>query len=143
MLRISKLADYAILILSELAKGSDQLASASVLAKNLGLSLPVVSKILKLLAQASLLSSMRGSDGGYRLARLAEEISLAEVVAAIEGTFSVTECCTLNGSCVLDASCSTKKNWKTINQVIFGTLSKVSLKDMMGPLDRLGESANG
>ena len=134
MLRISKLADYATLIMSRLAQDADRLSSASWLARSLGLSLPVVSKILKMLCQAGLLTSTRGVDGGYRLARPAREISLAAVVAAIEGQPSVTECCSERGSCVLDGNCATKKNWKVINGVISSALEKVSIQDMTGNL---------
>lgn len=134
MLRISKLADYATLILSHLAQDTERLCSASLLSKSLGLSLPVVSKILKILGQAGLVTSVRGVDGGYRLARPAHEISLAAVVSAIEGKPAVTECCSPNGSCALDSSCMTKKNWQVINRVIYSTLQKVTLRDMMGIL---------
>src|SRR5690242_5138064 len=99
MLRISKLADYATLIMSRLAQMADALCSASLLAKRLGLPLPVVSKILKILCQADLLTSVRGVNGGYRLARPAQEITLATVVTAIEGELAVTECCSQRGAC--------------------------------------------
>lgn len=134
MLRISKLADYATLIMSRLAQNAETLSSASQLAKILGLSLPVVSKILKILCQAGLLTSVRGADGGYRLARPAQEITLAAVVSAIEGDFAVTECCSLRGSCVLDSTCATKNNWKVINGVISSALEKVTIQDMAGRL---------
>lgn len=134
MLQISKLADYATLIMSRLAQNGDALCSASLLAKHLRLSIPVVSKILKLLCQAGLLSSVRGVDGGYRLAKPAQEISLASVVSAIEGKPAMTECCSQRSVCVLDASCSTKKNWKVINSLVHSTLEKVTIQDMLGSL---------
>ena len=134
MLRISKLADYATLIMSRLAQDAAKLCSASLLAKSLGLSMPVVSKILKILCQAGLVSSVRGADGGYRLARPAQEITLAAVVSAIEGDFAVTECCSETGSCALTSSCTTRNNWKVINNVIYATLAKLTIKDMMRPL---------
>lgn len=134
MLQISKLADYATLIMSRLAQNADALCSASLLAKRLHLSPPVVSKILKLLCQAGLLTSVRGVEGGYRLAKPAQEISVAAVISAIEGKPSMTECCSERGSCVLDASCSTKKNWKVINGLVHSTLEKVTIQDMLGSL---------
>jgi len=137
MLRISKLADYATLIMSHLAQDAARLSSASLLAKALGLSLPVVSKILKILCQAGLLTSARGVDGGYRLARPANEISLAAVVAAIEGDLAMTECCSQRGSCVLEGNCATKKNWSVINGMISSTLEKVTIQDMAGNLASL------
>ncbi len=132
MLRISKLADYATLIMSHLAQDEGQLCSASLLSQRLGLSLSVVSKILKILCQAGLLTSVRGVDGGYRLALSAKDITLAAVVSAIEGEFAMTECCSKRGACALDATCATKKNWQSINQVIYSTLQKMTLKDMLG-----------
>ena len=134
MLRISKLADYATLIMSHLAKEGDKLASATYLASILGLSRPVVSKVLKILCQAGLVFSTRGVIGGYRLSRAPEAISIAEVVAAIDGDFTMTECCSSRGSCILDASCGTKTNWKIINNAIYSTLAKLSLSDMIRPL---------
>lgn len=134
MLRISKLADYATLIMSQLAKNVDILHSASHLAKDLHLTLPVVSKILKILCQAGLISSVRGVEGGYRLARSAMEINLAQVVSAIEGDFSVTECCSQRTACALDTTCGTKNNWKVINNVIYTTLAKLTLADMAKPM---------
>ncbi|HSW70798.1 MAG TPA: SUF system Fe-S cluster assembly regulator, partial [Gammaproteobacteria bacterium] len=112
MLRISKLADYATLIMSHLAEDAMTLCSASVLAKSLGLSLAVVSKILKILCQAGLVQSVRGVEGGYRLARPAQKITLASVVAAIEGKLAVTECCGQASVCILDSTCTTKRQWK-------------------------------
>jgi FeS assembly SUF system regulator len=134
MLRISKLADYATLIMSHLVGNPELLVSAAHLAHQLKLSIPVVSKILKILCNAGLLTSVRGAVGGYRLARAPEEISLADVVCAIEGNFAMTECCSVGGSCIVDASCTTKNTWKVINQVIYTALAKVSLKDLMQPL---------
>lgn len=134
MLRISKLADYATLIMSQLAQDAAELRSASLLAKSLGLSMPVVSKILKILGQAGLVTSVRGADGGYRLARPAQEITLAAVVSAIEGDLAVTECCSHSSSCALTSSCTTRNNWRVINQVIYSTLAKLTIKDMISPM---------
>ena len=134
MLRISKLADYATLILSHLAKQTDQFISATVLAKECRLSSHVVSKILKMLTHAHLTVAVRGAEGGYRLARAAQDITLAEVITAMEGGVCVTECCSKDSACVLNGSCGMKNNWNVINQVIHSTLSKVTVKDMMVPL---------
>ncbi|HVY54018.1 MAG TPA: SUF system Fe-S cluster assembly regulator [Gammaproteobacteria bacterium] len=130
MLRISKLADYATLIMTRLARETDKLSSASSLARSLQLSVPVVSKILKILCQAGLISSARGADGGYKLARLATEISLAEVIAAIEGEMAVTECCSKLSTCALEETCGTKNHWKAINSAIYSALSGVTLQDV-------------
>lgn len=131
MLRMSKLADYAALIMSQLAKESDKISSASFLARSLHLSVPVVSKLLKILCQAGLIASVRGAGGGYRLARLPQEIRLVDVVSAIEGDFAITECCSQHGSCALDMTCGTKSNWKGINEVIYTALSKLTINDLV------------
>lgn len=131
MLRISKLADYATMIMSRLAQNAAELCSASLLSKNLNLSLPVVSKILKILCQAGLLTSVRGVDGGYRLAKPAQEITLAAVVSAMEGDLAMTECCSQNGGCVLEGTCAMKKNWQVINGVISAALGRVTIQDMV------------
>lgn len=134
MLRISKLADYATLIMSQLAREEERLASASYLAKTLGLSVPVVSKVLKILARAGLVVSVRGAIGGYRLARSAGAINIAEVISAIEGDFALTECCSQSNSCALNASCGAKNNWQVINHAIYSTLAKLTLIDMINPI---------
>ena len=130
MVRISKLADYATLIMSHLAQDAAKLCSASLLAKSVGLSLPVVSKILKILGQAGLVNSVRGIEGGYRLAKPAQEITLAAVISAIEGKMAMTECCSQKSVCVLDSSCITKNYWKSINHVIYATLERVTIQDL-------------
>ena len=130
MLRISKLADYATLIMSHLAQDTAKLCSASLLANSLGLSQAVVSKILKILGRAGLVHSVRGAEGGYRLARSAQDITLAAVVSAIEGKMAVTECCSQRSVCTLDSSCTTKNHWKNINNVIYSTLERVTIKDL-------------
>lgn len=134
MLRISKLTDYAIIILSYLALDSARVASAPVIAKENHLAVPTVSKILKILCESKLLKSFRGIGGGYQLARSAKEISLSQVLMALEGKLAMTECCSAVNSCVLDSLCAIKENWQIINKVIFDTLAGVTLHDMIRPL---------
>jgi FeS assembly SUF system regulator len=134
MLRISKLTDYATIILSYLALEPAKMASAPHIASENTLALPTVSKILKILCEAKLLKSFRGTGGGYQLARSAKEITLADVVSALEGKLAMTECCAISNSCVLDSLCAIKENWKIINKVILNTLAGVTLHDMTHPL---------
>ncbi len=132
MLRISKLTDYATIILSYMAMNPEKIASATVIAKACHLGVPTVSKILKILSEAEILKGFRGTEGGYQLARPVKEITIAEIVFAIEGKVAVTECCSGTG-CALDSLCAVKENWQLINKVIMNALAEVTLNDMIRP----------
>jgi FeS assembly SUF system regulator len=134
MLRISKLTDYATVILSYLALEPNQAMSAAQIAKAVHLSLPTASKILKILGESQMVTSFRGANGGYQLARPAAEITIAEVVAAIEGNPAITECCSETSLCALDSLCAIKDNWKIVNNVIMRALADLTLADMMRPM---------
>jgi FeS assembly SUF system regulator len=133
MLQINKLTDYAIIILSFLAVMPEKMVSATQVAQHTHLSVPTVSKILKILAEYALVQSFRGVDGGYQLARSAKEITLADTLAAIEGKLAITKCCTAS-LCVLDSLCTVKENWQLINKKIVAALASVTIHDMMRPL---------
>lgn len=130
MLRISKLTDYATVIMSFLALDSSRVFSATQIARAIHLSAPTVSKILKMLCEAELVTSFRGTGGGYQLAREPKDITIADVVSAIEGRLAMTECCAVKNACVLDTLCGIKKNWQVINQVILKALTGLTLFDM-------------
>jgi FeS assembly SUF system regulator len=130
MLKISKLADYSLIILNELAADFQQSCSATVLAEKTGIGLPTVSKLLKLLNEAQLIVSSRGSKGGYRLAKDPRELKLAAVVAAVDGLPAITECCREDHGCFLESRCKLPRNWKSINQIIINTLNQYSLADL-------------
>lgn len=132
MLRISKLTDYATLILTYLASASFTVVSAASIAKACRLTVPTVSKLLKILAEAGLVNAFRGTGGGYQLTRSIKEVSVADVVIAIEGKIAITECCA-STNCSLDAWCTVKENWKHINKMILNTLAEVKLSDMIRP----------
>ncbi|KAA9133399.1 SUF system Fe-S cluster assembly regulator [Marinihelvus fidelis] len=135
MLRISKLADYAILLMVELAASGDEVLSAQALADRAGIELPTASKILKLLASSGAVSSFRGARGGYRVERPAAEISVAEIIAAIEGPIAMTECSIHEGLCSVEASCNARENWMKISRAVTTALEQVSLADMAGAPD--------
>ncbi len=130
MLRISKLADYGTVIMAYLAKNSDKLASARDIAENTRLAIPTVSKLLKKLSQANLLVSVRGANGGYKLCKEASDISLADVIYALEDTRGLTECSDVSSGCVLQSMCLMQNNWKLVSQAIYAALSSVSLADL-------------
>jgi FeS assembly SUF system regulator len=133
MLRISKLTDYAILIMVELARDGG-MQSAHTLADCIHVELPTASKVLKLLAQAGLVISHRGANGGYRVCTAASEISVAEIIAAIEGPIAMTECSVEEGLCSQEDSCQLRGNWQRISVAVAQALQEVSLEEMSMPM---------
>ncbi len=130
MLRMSKLTDYGIVVMSHLADESDRPHTAAELSQETQVNQPTVSKILKLLTREGLLESYRGAKGGYRLARSAEEISMAEIIDALEGPIAITECSSESGNCDQEPHCSVRNHWQWINQTIHKALDDVSLDEM-------------
>ena len=135
MLRISKLTDYAILMMVELARDGEML-SAHALAERIHVEVPTASKVLKLLAGNGLLESYRGANGGYRVSRIAAEISVAEVIAAIEGPIAMTECSVEEGLCAQEDNCGLRSNWQRISMAVAQALRDVSLAEMSAPVGR-------
>ena len=136
MFRISKLADYASVILNGLASMDQQTASARAISGRVQLGEATVRKILKMLAGAGLVNAMRGAGGGYQLAHPADGISIASVITAIEGPMALTHCSLEEGVCDHDSVCAVKDNWQLINRVIMSALEKVSLRDISRPMDQ-------
>lgn len=132
MLRVTRLTDYATVVLTVLAARPQEVLSAAELAERAGLEPPTVSKLLKPLAQAGLVEGFRGPHGGYRLARPACEISLVEIVEAMEGPLAMTECSLDHGSCGISHQCGVRANWRRINDVVADALRAVSLAQMLG-----------
>ena len=134
MLRVTKLTDYATLVLTVLAARPGDVLSAPDLAEHAGLEAPTVAKVLKPLAQAGLVEGFRGANGGYRLARDAAAISLVEIVEAMEGPLGMTECSLHDGQCGIEQSCGVRANWRRINDVVADALRGVSLAQMLVPV---------
>ncbi len=130
MLRISKLADYATMVMAFCAREPENSHTAKEIALATRLQLPTVSKLLKILARHQLLLSQRGVQGGYQLAKEPYAITMAEVVAAVDGPIALTECNHHASVCGLAKCCTTKKSWQTINQVVSQTLSNITLADI-------------
>jgi FeS assembly SUF system regulator len=135
MLRISKLTDYAILLMVELTRDGEML-SAQALAERIHVETPTASKVLKLLAGNGLLESYRGAAGGYRVSRTATDISVAEVIAAIEGPIAMTECSVEEGLCSQEDRCELRSNWQRISMAVAQALRDVSLAEMSAPTGR-------
>lgn len=133
MLRVTKLTDYATVVLTALAAQPDAVLSAPELAELAGLEAPTVAKVLKPLAQAGLVEGFRGANGGYRLARAADTISLVEIVEAMEGPLGMTECSVPTGQCGIEDSCGVRANWRRINDVVADALRGISLAQMLAP----------
>src|SRR5438132_454944 len=126
MIRLSKLTDYGLVLMSYAARNKGRTVhTARELSLESGLPLPTVSKLLKLLLQAGFLVSHRGTNGGYSLAREPEDISVAEIIAALEGPIALTECSTdISGLCDFERGCPIKTNQRIINQVVRAALEK-------------------
>lgn len=134
MLRIGKLTDYALLIMGQFAKVPNSVLSANALAHQLHLSVPTVSKILKILSESNLINSVRGASGGYHLSKKPIDISVTDVIVAMEGKLAMTQCCDNTNTCVLDSTCAMRNNWRKINKVIQLLLDKLTILDMLKPL---------
>ncbi len=133
MLRLSKLTDYATVILSFMARDKTQVRAAMEIAAVTGIAQPTVSKILKLLVNANVLISTRGAKGGYALARTPEEISVAAVISALEGPIALTECSISHQCCEQASGCDIRGNWSLINRTIHNALESVTLADLIRP----------
>ncbi|MBZ0087026.1 MAG: SUF system Fe-S cluster assembly regulator [Thermomonas sp.] len=133
MLRVTKLTDYATVVLTVLAARPGAVLSAPELAERSGLEQPTVAKLLKPLAAAGLVQGFRGASGGYRLAKPADAITLIEVVEAMEGPLSMTECSAAAGHCGIEHICGVRSNWRRINDVVIEALRGVSLAQMLAP----------
>jgi len=133
MLRVTKLTDYATVVLTVLASEPGAVLSAAGLAERAGLEIPTVAKVLKPLAQAGLVEGFRGAAGGYRLARDARRINLVDIVEAMEGPLGMTECSLHTGACGIESSCGVRANWRRINDVVAEALRSVTLAEMLEP----------
>lgn len=133
MLKLSKLTDYATVILSYMAKDSVRVQGAGEIAEATGIALPTASKILKILLKAKVVVSVRGAKGGYSLARPPEKITVASVISALEGPIALTECTASHKGCEQAAGCRIQGNWHMINQRISMALESVTLADMILP----------
>ena len=137
MLRITKQADYGIVLMTRMAAEPDRQFTASELAEESRLPSPTVSKILKILSRQDLLTSHRGVKGGYCLNGETSEISVADIIAALDGPIAITECIDDSpGECSQETDCSVRGNWQRINFAIRSALEGITL-------DEMSHSSNG
>jgi FeS assembly SUF system regulator len=133
MFRISRLTDYGTMILVYLARQQDRLCSANDVARATHVAQPTVQKLLKALARANLVDSVRGADGGSRLARSPAMIRAAQILDVFEGPVAITECSTDESHCELEPVCQVGGAWQKINRAIRGALTDITLADMDHP----------
>lgn len=132
MIKVSKLADYAVVILATLAASDEAQMTAAGLALKTGLPEPTVAKVLKLLAKEDLLESIRGAGGGYRLAARPAEIRVSQIISAVDGPVSLTACVDGNTeSCSYESMCPVKGRWDGVNRAIRESLERISLAEML------------
>jgi FeS assembly SUF system regulator len=130
MLRISKLTDYATVILAHLTALPDRLHTAAEVSHSTGISQPTVTKLLKQLQKSQLVSSTRGTRGGYQLSRPASDISAAQILDALEGPVAITECAGHVSQCGIEHACRVGHNWQRINSSIRRALEDISLSQL-------------
>ena len=133
MLRVTRLTDYATLVLTVMAGAPEALHSATGLAERARLESTTVSKLLKTLAHAGLVAGQRGVHGGYRLARAPGDITLMQIVEAMEGPLGMTECSVHEGNCGIEDHCGVRANWRRVNDVVAEALRGVTLAQMLLP----------
>ncbi len=132
MLRISRLTDYATVLLATIACEAKQRHTASSLAQETRLGAATVSKILKQLQRSGLVVSSRGAHGGYRLAKPATEISAAAILDALEGPLALTDCSAGSGHCDIEHTCRVGRSWQRVNLAIRRSLYGISLAELAG-----------
>jgi len=130
VLRLTKLTDYGILLMTRMATSEDTLFAATELAEATRIPAPTVSKILQTLLHEGLLESTRGAKGGYRLTRHPSQINVRDIITVFEGCIALTECNLDDGNCDQSEVCSTSTNWKRINMAMLEALAAISLADM-------------
>lgn len=131
MLRISKLTDYGTVLLAHLAARQGDVCSAAEVANATGIAVPTVSKLFKSLGRSGLVTSTRGSNGGYQLARDPRDISAADIIDALEGPVSITECSAIDSQCEHEGVCSVGGAWQKVNIAIRRALDDVTLSDLL------------
>jgi FeS assembly SUF system regulator len=132
MLRISRLTDYATVLLAALAGEPARVQTAAALAEQTRIAAPTVCKLLKQLQRAGLVVSTRGLHGGYQLARPATQISAAAILDALEGPVALTDCSVGHGHCEIEESCRVSRVWQRLNVAIRRSLHEVSLAQLAG-----------
>ncbi len=146
MIKLNRMTDFAVVVMAGMAMRPDQVVTAAQIARDTGMPLPSVAKLMTALAHAGLAASQRGVAGGYRLDRPAEDISVAEIITALEGPIALTACVDgAHDQCEVESLCPVRGNWDKINQAIRRALQELTLADMtpdlLFPLPPPGEAS--
>lgn len=136
MLRLTKMADYGTVVLTAMIAEPERQRSAAEIAAAIRVPAPTVSKILKTLMRGGLVLSLRGAKGGYLLSRPPAEISLADIIHAMDGPIGMTECSVTPGLCSQENSCTVRANWQRVNHAVIGVLREITLDQMIQPVAR-------
>ncbi len=134
MLKLGKLTDYATVLLAAMAAAPERLHAAQELAQRTSVAAPTVAKLMKQLQQGGLVSSARGARGGYRLLKAPAQVTVADVIRALEGPIALTDCA-VHGACAIEAGCGAKAPFRLINAAITQALEAVTLADMAASLN--------
>ena len=142
MLRLSKMTDYAVVVMGHLASRPDERQTAAEVAVATGLPSATGGQALTALGTGGLVTANRGAHGGYRLARRPDQISVAEIVTALDGPVAITAC--IEGGddpCAVESMCLLKSGWDAVNDAIETALTNVTLADMLAPLFQFNSPA--
>ncbi len=138
MFKVNKLTDYATVVLIEIAR-SNVVRSSQHLSERTGIPLPTVAKIMKNLNKAGLVASQRGAGGGYALGRKPVEITIADVIQAVEGPIALTACAdTSEEHCGIESICPVQGKWNRVNTAVRTALTEVTLADMAEDVSTFG-----
>lgn len=138
MFRINKLTDYAVVLLVDMAR-SGRTRSAQEIAADTGVPLPTVAKVMKALARDGLVVGTRGAGGGYGLGRRPEEITVADMIQAVEGPIALTSCVeTADDDCGIESLCPMHGHWNRVNRAVHAALNGVTLAEMAADAPALG-----
>jgi FeS assembly SUF system regulator len=130
MLRLAKLADYGLVIAASLVDIPEGKVKLDQVAGKTDLPVPTVRKIMKLLVDGGVVRSERGVHGGYALSRPPGQISVSQVVQAVEGGVALTDCCREDNVCDVQHACTVHSNWTVIDQTVNTLFSRITLLDM-------------
>jgi len=143
MIKLSNLADYAVVLMSHMALKPEHVHAAAEISAHTGIPLPTVSKILGTLVRGGILQSLRGLNGGFKMSRSAEDITIADIVQAVDGPVQLTNCIGTGASeCDHESNCLTRGQWHRINDAVKQALDSVPLSDMTASIpDFIGSAA--
>ena len=135
MIKVSRMADYAILLVCKMSNDENKVYSSQELSILTSLKITTISKILTKLTKANVTDSIRGVSGGYKLTMQAEDISVGNIIDIIDGKVALTVCVEEgeNHNCDLVSLCPSQSNWQVINNTVREALNSVSIAEMANP----------